>query len=374
MDHAATAYDGGVIDLGDTSDPMSFTGTDLRGLNAPHRHQLGWTTPQMITQSGAYDVAPIAQNPGTIPQIYTIAKSDTNEWYYVSTRYPQGFDGRLQPFYLYGLAIHRYNGKVLPSIGEVTETYLVAELTDGQQFIDAANGITISQVTHDSTHVTARIELASLCNPSAPSLTVSPQSQGGTAGLTASYTVSVTNRDGAGCPASVFSLSAAVPSGWSSNLSPTSLNLPPGANGQAVLTMASAAGTPPGTYVSTFKATKAAQTSIEASTIATYTVQTPDDTTPPSAPTDLTANFNQRLKQIQLSWKPSSDNVGVSGYRVTRDGVIVGTTLTTSWNDSSYLGGATYRYSVIAFDAAGNVSVTSNSFQVIAASGGSKKK
>ena len=378
LDHAATAYNGDVIDLGDTSDPMSFTGTDLRGLNAPHRHQLGWTTPQVITQSGTYDVAPLAQVPGTVPQVYTIAKPDTNEWYYISTRYPQGYDSRLQPFYLNGLAIHRYSGNVLPSLGDVTKTYLVTELTDGQQFTDPVNGITISQVTHDSTYVTARIELAAVCIASTPSLSLSPQSQGGAAGHAASFAVLVTNRDGAACPASVFTLSAAVPAGWTSTLSPTSLSLAPSTSGQTVLTVASPPGTPPGIYISTFKVNQAAQMSIEASATATYTVQPEPDATSPSAPSSLTAILNQKQKQIQLSWKPSSDNLGVAGYRVSRDGVIVGTSSTTSWNDSAYSAGVTYTYSVIAYDSAGNVSPPSNSAQVTvsggAGGGGGKKR
>jgi hypothetical protein len=250
---------------------------------------------------------------------------------------------------------------------------LVAELTDGQQFTDPVNGITISQVTHDATHVTARIELTAACIASTPSLSVSPQSQGGASGLTASYTVSVTNRDGASCPVNVFTLSAAVPSGWSSTLSPTSLTLAPGTSAQAVLTVASAPGTPPGTYVSTLKATQAVQPSIETSATATYTVQPLADTTSPSAPSSLMVSLNQKLKQIQLSWKPSSDNVGVAGYRILRDGIVVGTSLTTSWNDSAYAAGLTYSYSVTAYDAAGNVSAASNGVQVTISGGGKKQ-
>ncbi len=373
MDHAAIVLDGQLNDFGDGSDPMSMSGGAVRGLNAPHRHQLGWSSPQVISQSGTYDLAPLAEAPGTIPQVYSIAKSDTNEWYYVSTRYAQGYDSHLQPYYLNGLAIHRYTGKVFPSLGEVTETYLVAELTDGQQFTDAVNGITISQITHDATRVTARVELTTTCIPSAPSLSLSPQSQGGAAGKTASYTVSLINRSGPACPAGVFTLTATVPSGWSGNLSPTSLALAPGASGQAVLTVTSAPGAPPGTYMSTFKATEAAQTSVEASATATYTVQAADDTTPPTVPSGLTASLNQKLKQIQLSWKPSSDNVGVAGYRVARDGVTVGTSSTTSWNDSAYTAGVTYSYSVSAYDAAGNVSAPSSGVQ-LAVSGGGKKR
>src|SRR5947209_5324064 len=43
----------------------------------------------------------------------------------------------------------------------------------------------------------------------------------------------------------------------------------------------------------------------------------PPDTTPPSAPTSLTAAAASAT-QINLSWIASTDNVGVTGYRVER--------------------------------------------------------
>src|SRR5436190_1270616 len=45
----------------------------------------------------------------------------------------------------------------------------------------------------------------------------------------------------------------------------------------------------------------------------------PPDTTPPTVPTGLTASAVSS-SQINLSWTASSDNVGVSGYRVYRNG------------------------------------------------------
>lgn len=58
----------------------------------------------------------------------------------------------------------------------------------------------------------------------------------------------------------------------------------------------------------------------------------------------------------QVTWSASSDNVGVAGYRVSRDGVLRGTVTSTSFNDSGLVAGQTYLYSVVAFDAVGNES------------------
>jgi chitodextrinase len=46
----------------------------------------------------------------------------------------------------------------------------------------------------------------------------------------------------------------------------------------------------------------------------------------------------------------------VTGYRVSRNGSVLGTVTTTQYNDSGLTPGATYTYTVVALDAAGNES------------------
>ena len=58
---------------------------------------------------------------------------------------------------------------------------------------------------------------------------------------------------------------------------------------------------------------------------------------------------------MALSWTAATDNVGVTGYTVIRDGATVGTTKTTSYTDTGVVAGTTYTYTVKAQDAAGNV-------------------
>src|SRR5213076_1948757 len=85
----------------------------------------------------------------------------------------------------------------------------------------------------------------------------------------------------------------------------------------------------------------------------------PPDTTPPSVPTGLTASAVSS-SQINLSWAASSDNVGVSGYRVFRDGAQIATTSATSFPNTGLSPSTTYSYTVAAFDAAGNLSAQSS--------------
>jgi chitodextrinase len=82
---------------------------------------------------------------------------------------------------------------------------------------------------------------------------------------------------------------------------------------------------------------------------------TPADTTPPAAPTGLSATV-AGAHEIDLSWQPSSDNVGVTGYDVYRNGHKIASTTGTTYADTTVRQGRTYRYRVDAYDAAGNVS------------------
>jgi hypothetical protein len=59
---------------------------------------------------------------------------------------------------------------------------------------------------------------------------------------------------------------------------------------------------------------------------------------------------------VEIRWAAGADNVGVTGYKVLRDGAAlasVGASVL-SYTDSSAAAGTTYRYAVQAFDAAGN--------------------
>ena len=83
----------------------------------------------------------------------------------------------------------------------------------------------------------------------------------------------------------------------------------------------------------------------------------PPDTSPPSVPTGLTATG--MVSGVSLSWTASTDNVGVAGYRIYRNGSLVATSQATSYLDSGLSPQTTYTYSVSAYDAAGNVSALS---------------
>jgi hypothetical protein len=474
LDHASTP----LAEYGDGTDPMSTAGSRLRGINAPHRQQLGWISGeqmQVVRTNGTYEVAPLSRDPGAVavPQALLIPKPDTDEYYYLSYRLAEGFDNYIDLGYHNRISVHRYKGDGSPS-----NTYLLTGLDDGQQFADAANGITLTMVRHDSTTATVDIAFASPCVAAVPSLALSPQVQSGPPGTSATYTLSVTNHDSSLCDASSVTLTASVPTSWSGALSAETLTLEPGTTGQATLTLTAAQNAAPSTYNAVISAADAAeilhsssvtafydvlapcvraaptvsaapsiQTGIPGTTVAydvtitnhdsaqcgastyslqrtmpagwagsfassslalepgynttvslwvtssaasasglfnvaisvsdpllsghnasataQYAVEAPADATPPTVPSGLTATANSKLKRIQLVWNASSDNVGVAGYRVLRNGVVAGVVTTTSWIDLLWVTGATYQYTVVAYDAAGNVSSPTNAGTLI---------
>jgi chitodextrinase len=79
---------------------------------------------------------------------------------------------------------------------------------------------------------------------------------------------------------------------------------------------------------------------------------------PPLPPTGLSAAYGSM--QIRLSWATATDPYGtVAGYDVYRGGVLVATTTSTSFTDSSIAETTPYTYSVDAVDTAGDVSTLS---------------
>ncbi len=84
----------------------------------------------------------------------------------------------------------------------------------------------------------------------------------------------------------------------------------------------------------------------------------PADTSPPTAPLNVTV-ASKTHNSVSLSWTSSTDNVGVVGYEVFRNGVSIGTSATASLVDTGLTPGTTYIYSIKANDGSGNASIAS---------------
>src|SRR5882762_5480422 len=85
------------------------------------------------------------------------------------------------------------------------------------------------------------------------------------------------------------------------------------------------------------------------------------DITAPSTPAGLSASAVSS-SQINLSWSASTDNVGVTGYRVYRDGTLLATLgAVTAYQNTGLTPSTSFSYTVLAIDAAGNASTQSAS-------------
>ena len=95
----------------------------------------------------------------------------------------------------------------------------------------------------------------------------------------------------------------------------------------------------------------------QSSSVSATTLPLPD-TTAPSIPTGLTV-ISVTASSVIIIWQPSTDNIGVAGYKTYRNGVYIGTNSTTSYNNTGLLPSTTYNYTIAAYDAAGNTSAQS---------------
>lgn len=117
------------------------------------------------------------------------------------------------------------------------------------------------------------------------------------------------------------------------------------------------------TYSFTVKAKDAAgNASVASNTVSVTTLAPVVDTTAPTAPT-LSAS-GTTLTATNLSWSGATDNVAVTGYDVYKDGALLGSTATTTYAVSGLTASTTYAFTVKAKDAAGNISVASNTVSV----------
>ncbi|ANS76231.1 hypothetical protein AWM70_17945 [Paenibacillus yonginensis] len=93
------------------------------------------------------------------------------------------------------------------------------------------------------------------------------------------------------------------------------------------------------------------------------------DTQAPSAPSNLRVT-GTTSSSVSLSWNASTDNIGVTGYDVYRNGSVVQTVTGTSVTVTGLAAATAYTFKVTAKDAAGNVSAASGTVSATTAANG----
>lgn len=95
-----------------------------------------------------------------------------------------------------------------------------------------------------------------------------------------------------------------------------------------------------------------------------YAVSTLPDTQPPSSPEGLTLTTVTDNSAV-ISWQLSSDDIGVKGYQIYRDGVKIGSTSKNSYKNTGLKPAKTYVYTLKAYDFANNYSPKSEPLTVV---------
>lgn len=99
---------------------------------------------------------------------------------------------------------------------------------------------------------------------------------------------------------------------------------------------------------------KASPANTKTSNTVTINVDNTDDE-PPTSPGNFRST-GSTLSSVSLAWNASTDNEGVTGYRVSRNGSVIATINALTYVDTNLSEGTTYNYTVSAIDAAGNSS------------------
>ena len=109
------------------------------------------------------------------------------------------------------------------------------------------------------------------------------------------------------------------------------------------------------TYSYTVSAYDAAGNASAQSAATSVTTPAAPDTIAPTVPAGLKSTITS-TKAVYLSWTASKDNVRVTGYSIYRNGVLLAKATKVNYTDSSAVQGASYSYTVSAYDGAGNAS------------------
>ncbi len=200
-------------------------------------------------------------------------------------------------------------------------------------------------------------------------------------GETEDYTVNIVNGGYTQSPSAPLNLSSSNITSSTLDLSWTASTDNVGVTGYEVYQNATSIGTVTGTSASIsglspetqynfyVKAYDAAGNKSNASNTIYVTTAAAPDTQAPSAPANL-AYSNITQTSADLSWTASTDNVGVTGYRIYKDNTYIGSATGTSYTVNALSSATTYSFYVKAEDAAGNISNASNTVTLTTLSGG----
>lgn len=158
--HAAAleSASGQVKDVGDGSDVM---GSGLFHPNGPHRAQLGWIPSDKvveITASATLQLAPLGEDESPRPQLLVIPRRDDPSMsIFVTYRTEAGLPAE----FMERTSVHEFPSVCPPrEVIPVPKTVLLGTVGDGQDHLIPAAGVSIRQLSHDSSGTAVELQLA----------------------------------------------------------------------------------------------------------------------------------------------------------------------------------------------------------------------
>jgi chitodextrinase len=378
-------------DVAEYGDPFDVLGGGryhhVSQLDPRHKSTAGWLSPSQfpsVTTSGTYTLAPYENGTGTVA--LDIPRGGTGTSFTVEYRRPIGFDAwigsdcgacdvsqgasiRLAGFNVTGSGggsdtqlLDNTPGTIVdPTFYYPVDDVLDGALLPGHSFTDPETGIRIAAVSVGAQGLTVQVTVPSqACVHGAPGVTApGPSTQTASAGQAKTYTFTLTNTDSAGCGSNTFRFFRNTTYGdLTVTGTPDYVVLAAGASTSVTVSIISKTTTVDGEYDYPSGLGRVFSNSLGnyVATVpaVTYRVTSPADATAPAAPPSPAATALGSAT-IGVSWSPSTDNMGVAGYVIERDGSIF-TSQTPWFLDTNLSPRTTYSYAIRAFDRKDNES------------------
>ncbi len=347
-------------------DPNSTMGYWNFGHYAGYQKQsIGWQSAsnlQTVQTTGTYSILPTEIGTAAVQTLKVKRGTDNtaNAWLWLEYRQPvDTYDNTLNAQMFTGALIHYQDNNTgtytdLLDFTRTNTSFADAALALGQTWVDPYSNLSLSITGATANALTVNVNYGPIpCVRNAPTISASPTNPSAYAGASVNYTLSITNNDSLGCPASTFNLSSTLPAGFASAFSVASVALTPGQVSNVTMTKTIPAGTTPAVYP-----VDASATSVDSANTGTanLTVMAP----PP--PLTVTASTNAASyaarSNVTMSAKVLSGANPASGATVVFTLTKPNGTSTTKTATTSTTGTVSWTYKLGPKDPTGTYTVT----------------
>lgn len=245
--------------------------------------QLNWLSPTtnylQVESNGTFTIQNYEGRPAGLKALKIRRGTGNNAWVWVESRKNTGiYSSQLGSQVWSGALIH-YQDSTTGSYTDLADfTTATSSMSDpalavGQSWTDPYTNLSLQVNSSTADSLTVTVNYGALpCTYANPAVAVAPTTASTNQGTSKSFTVTVTNNSSAGCSASTFNMTAAVPGTWGASYTSNVLTISPGQQGQTSLMVSVPSGYPLGTNSFSATATDATNGAFSGSGTANLTV------------------------------------------------------------------------------------------------------